>query len=34
LLFGISFGHEDTDHPANAARTVRATLHETTVFHD
>jgi nitroreductase len=34
LLFGIAFGHEDTDHPANAARTVRAALHETTVFHD
>ena len=34
LLFGIAFGHEDASHPANAARTVRAALDETTIFHD
>jgi len=33
LLFGITFGYEDTGHPANATRTVRAPLDETTVFH-
>ncbi|HEX7784054.1 MAG TPA: nitroreductase [Sphingobium sp.] len=34
LIFGIAFGYEDTDHPANATRTVRAPLAETTIFHD
>jgi nitroreductase len=34
LLFGLSFGYEDTAHPANAARTMRATLDQTTIFHD
>ena len=27
LLFGIAFGYEDADHPANAARTVRERTH-------
>lgn len=34
VLFGISFGYEDTAHPANRARTDRAPLHDTTIFHD
>lgn len=33
LLFGISFGYEDTQDPINNARVGRATLGETTVFH-
>ena len=33
LLFGISFGVEDTAAPANAARTIRAPLHEAVQFH-
>lgn len=33
LLFGISFGHEDTQDPINNARVGRAALAETTVFH-
>jgi hypothetical protein len=33
LLFGISFGYEDTAAPANAARTIRAPLHEALQFH-
>lgn len=33
ILFGIAFGYEDEDHPANAARTDRAPLHDTTIFH-
>ena len=32
ILFGISFGYEDTDVPANAARTERAPLSETVQF--
>ncbi|MDG2278512.1 MAG: nitroreductase [Pseudomonadales bacterium] len=32
ILFGISFGYEDKSHPANLARTVRATLAENVVF--
>lgn len=34
LLFGLAFGYEDPDHPANATRTVRAPLDETTIFHN
>lgn len=34
LLFGISFGYEDTEQPINNARVGRAPLPETTVFHD
>lgn len=33
LLYGISFGFEDTDVPANATRTGRLPLGETTRFH-
>ena len=33
LLFGIAFGYEDPDHPANAARTGRAALEVSTRFH-
>jgi nitroreductase len=34
LLFGLAFGHEDAAHPANTARTERATLDQAIVFHD
>ena len=34
LLFGMSFGYEDVTHPANAARTSRASLEEAIVFHN
>lgn len=34
LLFGIAFGYEDPTHPANTARTVRALLDQSSVFHD
>lgn len=34
LLFGISFGYEDTSVPANAARVGRTALTESTTFHD
>lgn len=34
LLFGIAFGYEDASHPANAARTVRAPLDQSSIFHD
>ena len=34
VLFGIAFGYEDVDHPANRTRTVRAALSDTTMFHD
>lgn len=34
LLFGIAFGYEDANHPANAARTVRASLDQSSIFHD
>ncbi len=34
LLFGISFGYEDTQDPINQARVGRAALEENTVFHD
>ncbi len=34
LLFGISFGYEDTEDPINNTRMGRAPLAETTVFHD
>lgn len=33
LICGIAFGHEDPDHPANAARTDRAPLHEVLTRH-
>ncbi|TVV73906.1 nitroreductase [Sphingomonas solaris] len=33
LLFGIAFGWQDADHPANAARVGRASLDEAIVFH-
>ena len=32
ILFGISFGYEDPDIPANGARTDRAPMHETVQF--
>lgn len=32
LLFGISFGYEDPDHPANRCHTDRAPLEQTTHF--
>jgi len=34
VLFGFAFGYEDTGHPANETRTVRAPLDSTTIFHD
>ncbi|HVK99474.1 MAG TPA: nitroreductase [Dongiaceae bacterium] len=34
LLFGISFGYEDTSDPINSARLGRAELDASTVFHD
>lgn len=34
LLFGISFGYEDTENPINNARTGRAELSENTFFHN
>ncbi|MCW9043489.1 MAG: nitroreductase [Pseudopelagicola sp.] len=34
ILAAISFGYEDTDHPANAFRTDRAALTDVTTFHD
>lgn len=34
LLFGLSFGYEDTRDPINNTRMGRAPLDETTVFHD
>ncbi len=34
LLYGLSFGYEDPDIPANTARTDRATLEESVVFRD
>lgn len=34
LIMGIAFGHEDPDHPANAARTDRAALDEILTRHD
>ncbi|WP_238366891.1 nitroreductase [Mesobacterium pallidum] len=34
LIFGISFGYEDTTYHANQARVGRATLGESVVFHD
>lgn len=33
LLFGLAFGYEDVDHPVNTARTERAPLDQTTIFH-
>lgn len=33
-LYGLSFGYPDHDHPSDAARTIRAPLAETVVFHD
>jgi nitroreductase len=33
LMFGISFGYEDTGVPANAARVGRALIEEAVVFH-
>lgn len=34
LLFGLAFGYEDTAHPANATRTVRARVDQAIVFYD
>lgn len=34
LLFGISFGYEDTEHPANKARPARAALADAAQFFD
>jgi hypothetical protein len=34
ILFGISFGYEDKDVPANDARTTRASIEESVVFRD
>ncbi len=33
LLFGLSFGYPDDEHPANTVRTTRAALEATTTFH-
>src|SRR5690606_14236485 len=33
LLFGLAFGYPDLSHPANNARTVRASVDEAVVFH-
>lgn len=33
LLFGLSFGRADPDHPANAARTDRASVEDAVRFH-
>lgn len=33
LMFGISFGYEDRENPANAARVGRASLNDVLVFH-
>ena len=33
LLFGVAFGYEDVDHPANTTRTVRAPIEQAIVFH-
>ncbi len=33
LLFGLSFGHPDEEHPSAAARTERAALEDGVVFH-
>jgi nitroreductase len=33
LLFGLAFGYPDETHPANQARTIRATVDEAIVFH-
>ncbi len=33
LVMGIAFGYEDTNHPANAARTDRALLNEIVTWH-
>ena len=32
VLFGISFGYEDSSIPANQARTTRATIEDCVVF--
>jgi nitroreductase len=34
LVMGLAFGREDPDHPANAARTDRATVAEQVFFHE
>ena len=34
LLFGISFGYEDSENPANACRTERAALRQSVTFYD
>jgi nitroreductase len=34
LLFGISFGYEDTSAAVNACRTLRAPIEDNTFFHD
>lgn len=34
LLFGLSFGYEDVDHPANTTRTDRASIDQAIIFHD
>ncbi|MGK2909346.1 MAG: nitroreductase [Sphingobium sp.] len=34
VFFGIAFGYEDEAHPANAARTSRVALDQTTRFHN
>jgi nitroreductase len=33
MLFGIAFGYEDTNAPANTARTIRAPMDENVTFH-
>ena len=33
LLFGLAFGYEDADHPANAARTTREPVGDAIIFH-
>lgn len=34
LLFGLSFGYEDVEHPANTTRTDRAPIDQAIIFHD
>ena len=34
LLFGLAFGYEDPDHPANTVRTDRLAVSQATIFHD
>ena len=33
VLFGLAFGYEDVDHPANTTRTTREAVGDAIVFH-